>query len=138
MRNIVTTGTTPQDHQTAQTPSAVVGLDGVAMTVKRPKTAVLLDYATIEAAAPLEQVRLVQNFLNDVLDGPSRTHLALRLRDPDDDLDISSPGFLAFIEAAFEELGLGPTVPSSGSPTPPASPGLVSPETLVSPVPATP
>jgi len=110
------TGTTKKARKTA-----VFTMDGVSLTAQQPKALAFLDLADLadldleDPANTPRVLRATESFLNDCLDGNSRSYIQGRLYDPDDDFDVDD--LVPILQWLAEEFTgkTRPTTPSSGS-----------------------
>lgn len=100
-----------------------LGDDDTVLTALRPKTAILIDLAAvlIDDSDEIRQITGLGNLLAEILDDDSYAHLAARLRDRDDALDLDDPDLieaLRYLVGLWYGRPIGKRAGSSSQPAP--------------------
>lgn len=114
------------NNDDASSPEYIAPEKRQVLHARRPKTAVLMNIATLDPDnVPLEQMLLVVNqFIDFALDKPSREYLRGRLNDPDCDWDVDM--LVPFINHGKARWFRRPPGRATGSSGSPGSPGIPS------------
>jgi hypothetical protein len=116
------------NNDDASDPAYIAPEDRHVLHARRPKTAVLMNMATLDPdkmSLP-DMLRITDQFITFALDKPSREYLRAQLDDPDSDWDVDM--LVPFINHGKARWLRRPTGRATGSSGSPGSPGTRSPE----------